>query len=85
MPTLTFNYQQIEPQIRQALYNAIGPHIAIGTEEVDNGRVLVKVVATEFNGLSAKAKQDVVWDALHGLGANAQAVAIALAFGTDEI
>ncbi len=85
MPTLQFNYQQIEPQIREALYNGLGQHIAVSTEEVDDGRVFVKVVAPRLNGLSAKKKQDAVWDALHTLGPDAQAVSLVLAFGTDEI
>jgi hypothetical protein len=85
MPTATFNYREIEPRIKQALYENIGPHIAVGSEEMDDGRVFLKVVATELNGLSAKKKQDVVWDALHTLGPDAQAVSLVLAFGTDEI
>ena len=85
MPALTFNYQQIEPQVRQALYDSLGQHIAVSTEEVDSGRVFVKVVAPRLNGLSPKDKQDVVWEALHTLGPEAQAVSLVLAFGTDEI
>ena len=85
MLTLQFNYQQIEPQIRQALYDALGPHIAVGTEEVDDGRAFVKVVAPQFNALSSADKQTAVWEALRRLGPDAQAVSLVLAFGTDEI
>lgn len=85
MPTLQFNYQQIEPQIQQALYDALGQHIAISTEEVDFGRVFVKVIAPSLNGMSPKDKQDTVWKALHTLGLDAQAISMVLAFGTDEI
>ena len=85
MQTMPFNYQQIEPQIRQALYETLGQHIAISTEEVDFGRVFVKVIAPSLNGLSPKSKQDAVWNALHHLGPNAEAVSLVLAFGTDEI
>ena len=85
MSVPTFNYQEIEPQIRQTLYNGPGPHIAVGTEEVDYGRVLVKVITPQFNGVSARKRQDLIWDALKTLGTNAQAVSLVLAFGTDEI
>ena len=85
MPTVQFNYQQIEPQIRQALYDKLGQHIAVSTEEVDDGRVFVKVIAPSLNGLSPKNKQDTVWNALHTLGPNAEAISLVLAFGTDEI
>lgn len=85
MPTLQFNYQQIEPQIQQALYDVLGQHIAISTEEVDFGRVFVKVIAPSLNGMSPKDKQDTVWNALHRLGPDAQAISMVLAFGTDEI
>jgi hypothetical protein len=85
MPTMQFNYQKIEPQIRQALYDILGQHIAVSTEEVDDGRVFVKVIAPSLNGLSPKHKQDTVWNALHTLGADPQAVSLVLAFGTDEI
>ena len=85
MQTLPFNFAEIEPKIKQALYAGLGPHIAVGTEEVDYGRILLKVVAPQFNGLSARKRQDAIWDALKTLGPESQAVSLALAFGTDEI
>ena len=85
MPTLSFNYQQIEPQVRHALYQAFGQHLAIGTEEIDGGRVFLKVIGEVFNGLSEKEKQERVWGVLQKLGTEGQAVSLVLAFGTDEI
>ncbi len=85
MPRVHFNYSQIEPKVQHALYSALGQNIAVGTEEVDAGRVFVKVVSAQFNGMSAKDKQNAVWKALETLGPEAQAVSLVLAFGTDEI
>jgi len=83
---MQFNYSQIEPRVREALYNNLGQHIAVSTEAVDDdGRMFVKVVAPKLNDMSAKEKQDAVWDALRALGPDAQAVSLVLAFGTDEI
>ena len=85
MTTLQFNYPEIEPQVRAALYDGLGPHIAVSTEEVEGGRVFVKVVAPGLSGRSSREKQDAVWAALGTLGTGAQAVSLVLAFGTDEI
>ncbi len=85
MPTATLNAHEIEPRIEQTLYENIGPHIAIGSEEDEEGRLVLKVVAPQFNGLSERKRQDIVWDALNTLGPDMQAVFVVLAFGTDEI
>lgn len=85
MPTLQFNYKQIEPHLREALYNGLGEHIAVSIEEVGDGRLFVKIVAPSLNNMSPAEKQDTVWDALRALGPDAQAVSLVLAFGTDEI
>ena len=85
MEATQYKFAEIEPRVRQALYEGIGQHIAVGTEEVDYGRIFLKVVAPQFNGLSARKRQDAIWDALNALGPEAQAVSLALAFGTDEI
>ena len=85
MQTTLFNFSEMEPMVRQALYAGLGQNIAVGTEEVEGGRVFVKVVSPALNGLSEREKQDLVWNALHNLGPSEEAVALALAFGTDEI
>lgn len=85
MVTMQFDYARIEPLVHKALYDTLGPHIAVGTEEVDDGRVFVKVVSPQLNGKSEREKQDIVWEALNALKENKQAVSMALAFGTDEI
>lgn len=85
MQTLQYNFADIEPKVKQTLYDAFGPHIAVGTEEVDNGRIFLKVVASKFNGMSEKKKQDAVWKALKKLGPESQAISLALVFGIDEI
>jgi hypothetical protein len=85
MSTPTYDCQQIEPRIRKALYDGLGQHIAVGTEEADNGRVFLKVISPNFNDLSASERQDRIWAVLKALGPEAQAISLALAFGTDEI
>jgi hypothetical protein len=52
---------------------------------MDYGRVFLKVVSPSFNELSASERQDRIWAVLKALGPEAQAVSLALAFGTDEI
>ena len=87
MPNPTFVYQQIEPQVREILTGAVQPeNVLINTEEVDNGRVFVKIVSPYFNGRSEREKQNIVWDALKAqLGEGSQAVSLVLPFGMDEL
>ena len=85
MSELAYDYNIVEPKIRNVLYSALGQHLAIGTEEVDDGKVFVKVIAESFNGMKAKDRQARVWHALESLGSDAHAVSFVLAFGTDEV
>lgn len=80
-----FNFNEIEPQIRRALHLRLGDEILVSTEEVDSGRVFVKVVSPIFNGHTERQKQEMVWSALQSLGPESQAVSLVLAFGMDEI
>lgn len=62
------------------------PHDTIAVEEGYAGRVHLKVVSARFNGKSEREKQQYIWDLLRsGLGADAHAVSLALAYGTDEL
>lgn len=84
MPEVLFDYQTEAERVREALRAAF-PHDTIATDEGYNGRVHVKVVSERFNRRSEREKQDLLWEILHDrLGAEAQAVSLALAYGTDE-
>jgi stress-induced morphogen len=62
------------------------PHDTIATDEGYNGRVHLKIVSEAFNGRSEREKQQMIWDILRRrLGSDAQAVSLALAYGTDEL
>ena len=85
MPDVLFDYQTESQRVKAAL-RAVFPQDTIATDEGYNGRVHVKVVSERFNGRSEREKQDLIWAALHDkLGAEAQAVSLALAYGTDEL
>jgi len=85
MPDVLFDYQSESQRVKEAL-RAVFPYDTIATDEGYNGRVHVKVVSERFNGRSEREKQDLIWEALRDkLGAEAQAVSLALAYGTDEL
>lgn len=86
MLTVPFNYTQMSAKVRETLQRAFGPNAAIRTDEGDSGQVYVRIVSDQFDGLSEREKQDLIWEALRrDLAEDAQAVALALAFGTDQI
>jgi stress-induced morphogen len=84
--SIAFDYAQQEHRVKDALENAFGPNAAIRTEEGWRGRVHVKIVSSAFDGKSEEEKQRMVWDELlRRLGSEAQAVALVLAYGLDEL
>ncbi len=86
MQTLLFKYTQMSVKVRDTLQKAFGPNAAIRTDEGEGGQVYVRIVSDRFDGMSDTMKQDLIWDALRQeLGPNAQAVALVLAFGTDQL
>ena len=86
MPTISFDYAQASARVRETLQTAFGPNAAIRTDRGDAGRVYVRIVSDRFDGLSERAKQDMIWTALRqGMQEDSQAVALVLAFGTDQI
>ena len=86
MPTISFNYAQMSAKVRETLQKAFGPNAAIRTDKGEAGQVYVRIVSDHFDGLGERAKQDKIWEALRrDLHENAQAVALVLAFGTDQI
>ncbi len=86
MLTVSFNYAQMSAEVRQTLQKEFGPNAAIRTDEGEAGRVYVRIVSDHFDGLGDRAKQDMIWDVLRrDLQEDSQAVALVLAFGTDQI
>lgn len=86
MPTIPFNYPQASARIREALQRAFGPNAALRTDEGESGHVYVRIVSDRFDGMGERAKQDMIWDVLRQeLNEESQAVALVLAFGTDQI
>ena len=86
MPAVLFNYQQVSTSVRETLQKAFGPNAAIRTDEGEGGQVFVRIVSDCFDSLSDHAKQDIIWDTLRkDLQEEAQAVALVLAFGTDQV
>ena len=86
MTTLSFDYAQMSASVREILQREFGPNAAIRTDEGSSGDVYVRIVSDCFDGLSERTKQDMIWEALRqNLKENSQAVALVLAFGTDQI
>jgi len=85
MPEVMFDYQTESRRVKEAL-RTVFPQDTIATDEGYNGRVHVKVVSERFNHRSEREKQDLISEILRDtLGADAQAVSLAIAYGTDEL
>jgi stress-induced morphogen len=85
MADLAFNYTEEANRVEAALRKEF-PQDTIDTTQGYNGRVHVKVVSRRFNGKTEPEKQQMLWEILNRhLEADAQAVSLALAFGTDEL
>ncbi len=85
MPDITFNYDQEAERVVNALRTEF-PTDTIDTTEGYNGRVHLKVVSRRFNGWNEAQKQAFIGELLRDkLGPNAQAVSLALVYGTDEL
>ena len=86
MLTASLNYAQTSARVRETLQKASGPNAAIRTDEGNDGHIYVRLVSDHFDGLGERAKQDMIWNALRQEShEDAQAVALVLAFGTDQI
>ena len=86
MNALSFDYAQASTTVREVLQKEFGPNAAIRTDEGDSGMVYVRIVSDCFDGLSDRTKQDIIWKVLRqNLTDDAQAVALVLAFGTDQV
>ncbi|NSW57461.1 MAG: hypothetical protein HPY44_15745 [Armatimonadetes bacterium] len=79
------DFAGLGPRVESVL-RASFPTDTIDVSEGYMGRAHVKIVSKQFNGLSEREKQEMVWKLLRdGLGTDAQDVAFVLAFGTDEL
>lgn len=86
MPAAAFNYAQMSEIVRETLQRAFGPNAAIRTDAGEAGSIYVRIVSDRFDGLDDRTKQDMVWETLRRrMQEEAQAVALVLAFGTDQI
>ena len=80
------DYLKASAKVRETLQNAFGPNAAVRTDEGANGSIYVRLVSDRFDGLGERIKQDMIWEALQReMREEAQAVALVLAFGTDQI
>lgn len=82
--TAAYDYRSLSERVRKALRDNFRP-AKLRTSKGYLGRVHVLLRTEELNGLTEKAKQDLVWDVLkRTLGADAQGVSLVLPYGTDE-
>jgi stress-induced morphogen len=83
---VAFNYTDVSQRVTDLLRREFGPNVTIRTDEGWHGRIHVKIVSSAFDGLDEDAKQEMIWGALRrDLGSESEAVALVLAYGTDEI
>jgi len=86
MPATAFDYKTMSAKAKAVLVSAFGPNAAIRTDEGEGGAVFVRIVSDKFDGQSETKKQQEIWDTLKSeMKEDAQAVALVLAFGTDQV
>ena len=84
--TVDYDYAALAPKVKAALRRAFPENSTIVTSPGYKGRVHAKIVSEQFNGMTERDKQAYIWDALNDeLKEEAQAVSLALAYGTDEL
>lgn len=85
MAVQTCNYEELAPRVKQVLRNAF-PEDTIVISPGYLGRIHVKVVSELFNTMSDCEKQAYIDEVLREhLAEEAQAVSLAIAYGTDEL
>ena len=85
MPDTIFDYNLESQRVVNALRPEF-PTDTIDTREGYHGRVHLALVSRRFNGWSEAQKQAFIGDLLRDkLGPDAQAVSLALVYGTDEL
>jgi stress-induced morphogen len=87
MPVATFDYKKMSKRTIDVLRSAFGPNAAVRTDPGgESGKVFVRIVSDKFDGRSETEKQQVIWDTLKKeMKEDSQAVALVLAFGTDQV
>ena len=81
----SYNFEVIRDKAIGALRNAF-QNSSISVDEGWHGRVHIKIVSPEFDGLTEPQRQDAVWSVLkEGLGEEATGIALVLPFGMDEL
>ena len=81
-----FDYEALAPRVKVALRRAFPENSTIVTTPGYRGRIHAKIVSEQFNGISERDKQAIIWDALRDeMKEESQAVSLALAYGTDEL
>jgi len=79
------DYAEFAPRVVAALRDHF-PQDTIAVREGYLGHVHVRAVSEQFDGLSEREKQALIWRLLEReLGDEAQDVALAMAYGVDEL
>jgi len=80
-----FDYTSIAEKVEKVVRAAF-PNASIETEKAYQGRVRLKIVSKDFNGMTEEEKQRIIWDVLRSeLGTDSPYVSLALVYGMDEI
>ena len=85
MSTTTYDYETLAQKTKAGLRRAF-PHDTIETRPGYQGRVHLLVVSSQFNGMTEGQKQNLFWEILKTeVPEEAQAVSVAIVYGTDEL
>jgi stress-induced morphogen len=85
MTVTAIDYDSVSTRLRENLRRAF-PHDTIETRPGYQGHVHVLVVSSLFNGKTERQKQDLFWEILRAEApTEADAVSVAIVYGTDEL
>jgi len=86
MTTTTVETEDIAGQVTSVLRGLLGDNSTIDTEPFQDDRVLVVAVSPQFNDMTPKQRQRMVWGPVRkALGPRARRVALVLTYGTHEL
>ena len=80
------NHSSVANPAIAALREKFGESAGIFAEFGYEGRVRIKLVTPELNGIPEQEKQETIWRTLNDvLGERAKSVSAVIAYGTDEL
>ena len=80
------NHAVVAPRAIAALRKEFGDDTGVFAEFGYQGRVRLKLITPQLNGIPEQEKQEVAWRVLNeALGEDAGSISVVIAYGTDEL